>query len=56
LHRWQKVVEMLLQTLDGTSASAAGVDELLDAGVTDADNGELGGYKESIERHQQHNH
>ena len=52
----QEVVQVLLEALYGACANTPCVDELLDARVTDTDNGELGSHKEGVERHQQNNH
>ncbi len=41
-----------MQALDDAGADAAGGDELLDAGVADADQGEFGGGEKRICRHQ----
>ena len=46
-------VEMLVQALDDARADAAGFDELLDAGVADADQGEFGCREERIGCHQE---
>ncbi len=45
-------VETLVQTLDDAGAGASGFDELLDAGVTDTDQGEFRSGEERIGRHQ----
>src|SRR5581483_12514104 len=54
LDRRQEVVQMLLQALDGTGAGASGVDQLLNACVTNADDRKLGRHKKRIQGHQQH--
>ncbi len=53
LHAVDDFVEMLMEALDDAGADAAGVDELLDAGVADADQGELRSREERIGRHQE---
>ena len=46
-------VEVLVEALDDACAAAAGVDELLDAGVADADQGELRSREKRVRRHQE---
>ncbi len=41
-------VEVLVEALDDAGADASGVDELLDAGIADADEGKFGGGEERI--------
>jgi hypothetical protein len=43
---------MLVEALDDASAGASGFDELLDAGIADADQGELGSCEKRIRGHQ----
>ena len=45
-----------MQTLDRPGARAAGVNELLDARVAQAYDGELGSHKEGVQGHQQYDH
>src|ERR1700722_15663310 len=47
--------ELLMEFEDGAGAGAMGFDELLDAGFADADQRELGGGEESVDRHKQEN-
>ena len=56
LHRGKKIIEPLLQTLDSAGASAARINELLNARVANTDNGELGSHKKGVQGHQQHDH
>jgi hypothetical protein len=44
----KEVVEVLLQAADGAGSGNAGGQHLLDAGVADGDQGELGGHKEGV--------
>ena len=46
-------IEVLVEALDDARAGAAGVDELLDAGVADADQGELRSREKRVRRHQE---
>jgi hypothetical protein len=46
-------VEVLVETLDDAGAGAAGVDELLDAGIADADQGELRSREKRVRRYQE---
>ena len=49
----EQLVHALVQLADGAGADAAGLDELLDAGVADADQGKFRRHEEGIGRHQQ---
>jgi hypothetical protein len=49
----EKVVEILLQAADGAGSWNAGGQHLLDARVSDGDQGELRGHKESVGQNQQ---
>ena len=44
---------MLVQALDDAGADASGFDELLDAGIAHADQGEFGGREEGVGCHQE---
>jgi hypothetical protein len=44
-----------MQPLDDAGTGAAGSDELLDAGIANADQGEFSGRKKRIRRHQEKN-
>ena len=44
----KKVVQILLQAADGAGSGDAGGEHLLDAGVADGDQRELGGHKEGV--------
>ena len=46
-------VKVLMEALDDAGAGAAGLDELLDAGVADADQGELRSREKRVRRHQE---
>ena len=46
-------VEMLVEALDDARADASGLDELLDAGIAHAHQGEFGGREEGIGCHQE---
>ena len=48
LHGGQEVVQVLLQAADGAGSGNAGGQHLLDAGVADRDQGELGCHKEGV--------
>ena len=48
----EKVVEIMLEAANGTSARHAGVEHLLDAGVTNGDQCELGGNEKTIRQDQ----
>lgn len=48
------LVEIGVEALDCARADPLGIDELLDAGVANADEGEFCRNKEGIERHKQH--
>ena len=48
------LVEIGVEALNGARADSLGVDELLDAGVANADEGEFRRNKEGIKRHKQH--
>ena len=56
LHSRQEIVEALLQALNSSGTRAPGVDQLLDAGIAQAYDGELGSHKEGVQSHQQHDH
>ena len=53
LHAVDDFIQVAVQFLDDAGADAAGVDELLDPGLADADQRKLRGRKESVGRHQQ---
>jgi hypothetical protein len=53
LHAVDDFVEMLVEPLDDAGAGAAGFDELLNAGIANADQGELCGGEERIRCHQE---
>ena len=56
LHAVDDFVEVLVQALDDARADASGFDELLDARVAHADQGEFRGREERIGCHQQKDH
>src|ERR1035437_5496989 len=49
----EKVVQIALQAADGAGAGDGGGQHLLDAGVADGDQGELGGHKEGVGQNEQ---
>ena len=53
LHGGKKVVQVALQAADGAGSGDAGGEHLLDAGVADGDQGELGGHKEGVGQDEQ---
>ena len=53
LNAVEDLVELVVQLADGARADASLLDELLEAGVADADQGVLAGGKESVGGHQQ---
>ena len=48
LHGGEELVDVVLEAEGGAGAGAVELDELLDAGLADADEGELGGHKEGV--------
>jgi hypothetical protein len=52
LHTVDDFVQVAVQSLQNTSADAAGSDQLLDAGLTDTDQGKFGSGKEGVGRYQ----
>ena len=53
LHAVEHLVEFAVELPDGAGADALGLDELLDPGIADADQRELGGHEERIGGNQQ---
>src|SRR5580693_8797692 len=53
LHAVYYFVEMLVEALDDAGAAAAGLDELLDAGIADADQGEFRSREERVRCYQE---
>ncbi len=49
----EKVVQIALQAADGAGAGNGVGEHLLDAGVADGDQGELGGHKEGVGQNEQ---
>jgi hypothetical protein len=53
LHGGEKVVQIALQAANGARSGDLGGEHLLDAGVADGDQGELGGHKEGVGQNEQ---